>query len=36
MKLEVLFESKLEDNKDYVRKIYSKGHPNPIGCWCER
>jgi len=31
MKLEILFESELEDNKDYVKKIYSKGARNPIG-----
>jgi len=31
MKLETLFESELEDSKDYVRKIYSKGQRNPIG-----
>jgi len=31
MKLNTLFESELNDNKDYVRKIYAAGHPNPIG-----
>ena len=31
MKLDILFESTFEENKDYVRKIYSSGQRNPIG-----
>lgn len=31
MKLAHLIESKLDDNKEYVRTIYAAGHPNPMG-----